>query len=119
MWWLENDGQDGGTPGADIHAIAAWDVLNSASNIVVAVLDSGIRATHEDLAANMWLNPVDGGHGFNAFTGTSDTADDNGHGTLVAGIIGAVGDNGVGIVGVAWKVQLMACKCLNSEAKGQ
>jgi subtilisin family serine protease len=92
--------------------------LNSASNIVVAVLDSGIRATHEDLAANMWVNPVDGGHGFNAFTGTNDTADDNGHGTLVAGVIGAVGNNSKGVVGVAWKVQLMACKCLNNMAKG-
>jgi subtilisin family serine protease len=118
LWGLDNTGQDGGIPDADIHALEAWDILNSASNIVVAVLDSGIRATHEDLAANMWVNPVDGGHGFNAFTGTNDTADDNGHGTLVAGVLGAVGNNGKGVVGVAWKVQLMACKCLNSLANG-
>jgi subtilisin family serine protease len=115
---LNNTGQNGGTPGADIAASKAWDVLHDASNIVVAVLDSGIRATHEDLAANMWVNPADGSHGFNAFTGTTDTADDNGHGTLVAGVIGAVGNNGVGVVGVAWKVQLMACKCLNNVANG-
>jgi len=115
LWGLNNYGQNGGTAHADISAPAAWDILTSASNIVVAVLDSGIRATHEDLAANMWVNPNDGGHGFNAFTGTNDPADDNGsHGTMVAGVLGAVGDNGKGVTGVAWQVQLMACKCLDN-----
>jgi subtilisin family serine protease len=118
LWGLNNTGQNGGTPDADIDAPEAWDVLNSASNIVVAVLDSGIRATHEDLAPNMWVNPVDGGHGFNAFTGKNDPADDNGHGTLVAGVLGAAGNNGKGVVGVAWKVQLMSCKCLDNLANG-
>lgn len=115
LWGLNNYGQNGGTPGADISAPAAWDVLTSASNIVVAVLDSGIRATHEDLAANMWVNPNDGGHGFNAFTGTNDPADDGGsHGTMVAGVLGAVGNNGKGVTGVAWQLQMMACKCLDN-----
>jgi len=115
MWGLDNYGQNGGTPHADIAAPAAWDVLTSASNIVVAVLDSGIRATHEDLAANMWVNPTDGGHGYNAFTGTNDPADDStSHGTMVAGVLGAVGNNGKGVCGVAWSVQMMACKCLNN-----
>jgi len=118
LWGLNNTGQNGGTPDADIDAPEAWDVLNSASNIVVAVLDTGIRYTHEDLASNMWVNPVDGGHGFNAFTGTNNMDDDNGHGTLVAGVLGAVGNNGKGVVGVAWKVQLMACKCLDATASG-
>ena len=120
LWGLNNTGQNGGTPGADIDAAKAWDVLNSASNIVVAVLDTGIRYTHEDLASNMWVNPIDGGHGFNAFTGTNDVNDDStsSHGTFVAGVLGAVGNNGVGVVGVAWRVQMMACKCLNSAANG-
>jgi len=118
LWYFNNTGQDGGTPGADIGAAKAWDVLNSASNIVVAVLDTGIRYTHEDLAENMWQSSKDGALGFNAFTGKDDIDDDNGHGTLVAGVIGAVGNNGVGIVGVAWRVQLMACKCLDSSANG-
>jgi len=112
-WWLNNYGQSSGTAHADISATNAWDILNSASNIVVAVLDSGIRATHQDLAANMWVNPLDGGHGYNAFTGTNDPTDADGHGTLVAGVLGAVGNNGVGVCGVAWQVQMMACKCLS------
>jgi subtilisin family serine protease len=115
LWGLNNYGQNGGTAHADIDATEGWDVLTSASNIVVAVLDSGIRATHEDLAANMWVNPNDGGHGFNAFTGTNDPSDDGtSHGTMVAGVLGGVGNNGKGVTGVAWQVQMMACKCLSN-----
>jgi subtilisin family serine protease len=120
LWGLNNYGQNygpgSGTPDADIDAPEAWDILTSASNVVVAVLDTGIRYTHEDLASNMWVNPNDGGHGFNALTGSSDPSDDSssGHGTLMAGVIGAVGNNGKGVSGVAWQVQLMTCKCFNS-----
>ncbi len=118
LWGLNNLGQGGGTPGADIDAPEGWDVLTSASNIVVAVLDSGVRATHEDLATNMWVNPADGGHGWNALTWANNPADDEGHGTLIAGILGAAANNGKGVVGVAWRVQIMACKCLDSSGKG-
>ena len=98
-----------------INAPAAWDVLTSASNIVVAVLDTGVRYTHEDLAANMWVNPNDGSHGWNVLAGNNDPNDDNGgHGTMVAGVLGAVGNNGKGVTGVAWQVQIMACKCFNN-----
>jgi subtilisin family serine protease len=114
LWGLNNYGQNGGTAHADIDAPEAWDVLTSASNIVVAVLDTGIRYTHEDLATNMWSNPLDGSYGTNSWAGTNDPGDDEGHGTLMAGVIGGVGNNGKGVVGVAWKVQLMACKCFNS-----
>ena len=114
LWALNNYGQSGGTAHADIDAPFAWDVLSSASNIVVAVLDTGIRYTHEDLAANMWTNSVDGSYGTNSLAGTNDPNDDEGHGSLMAGVIGGVGNNGKGVVGVAWKVQLMACKCFNS-----
>ncbi len=118
LWYLNNFGQSGGTPDADIDAPEAWDLLTSASNIVVAVLDTGILYTHEDLAANMWVNPSDGSHGFNAINGTNDPYDDNGHGTLVSGVMGAVGNNGKGLVGVAWQVQLMGCKSLDSTGNG-
>ena len=120
LWALNNTGQSGGTADADIDAPEAWDVLTSASNIVVAVLDTGVRYTHEDLAANMWVNPNDGSHGLNAIAGTTDPSDDsgNGHGTMVAGVLGAVGNNGKGVTGVAWRVQIMACKCFNSLGNG-
>src|SRR5439155_927608 len=110
LWGLNNLGQNGGTADADIDAPEGWDVLTSASNIVVAVLDTGVRYTHEDRAANMWVNPNGGGHGTNALDGTNDPSDENGtgHGTLVAGILGAVGNNGKGVTGVAWQVQIMA-----------
>ena len=103
-----------------IQATQAWDVLTSASNIVVAVLDTGVRYTHEDLKSNMWASSTDGSHGWNALAGTSDPSDDsgNGHGTMVAGVLGAAGNNGKGVVGVAWQVQMMACKCFNSSGVG-
>ena len=118
QWALHNTGQGGGTAGADIHAPEAWDVLTSASNIVVAVLDTGVFYPHEDLAANMWVNPNDGSHGLNALAGTNDPNDDSSHGTRVAGVLGAVGNNGKGVAGVAWQVQIMACKCFNSVGVG-
>lgn len=118
LWGLNNTGQNSGTADADINAPEGWDVLTSASNIVVAVVDSGIRYTHEDLASNMWVNPVDGSHGWNAIATNNLPNDDNGHGTIMAGVMGAVGNNGKGVVGVAWQVQMMACKCLNSSGNG-
>jgi subtilisin family serine protease len=103
-----------------IEAPQAWDVLTSASNIVVAVLDTGVRSTHEDLKSNMWVNVQDGGHGWNALTGTNNPSDEGGtgHGTMVAGVLGAMGNNTKGVVGVAWRVQIMDCKCFNSVGVG-
>ncbi len=118
LWGLNNTGQNGGTTNADIDAPEGWDVLTSASNIVVAVLDSGINYNHEDLAANMWVSPVDGSHGWNAVATNNLPLDDGGHGSLVAGVLGAVGNNGKGVVGVAWQVQMMACKCLTAAGSG-
>jgi len=101
-----------------IDAPDGWDVQTSASNIIVAVLDTGVRYTHEDLASNMWVNPVDKTHGLNALTATNDPSDDSGHGTMVAGVLGAVGNNGIGVTGVAWRVQIMACKCFDKFGVG-
>ena len=128
QWALNNIGQSLGVPDADIDAPEAWDRYNSASNVVVAVLDSGLRLGHQDLVANLWVNPAeipgngldddqngyfDDVHGINSIVITAQPTDDLGHGTHVAGILGAVGNNGVGICGVAWRVRLMVCKFLS------
>ena len=133
LWHLQNNGQAGGVIGADIHAPEGWETLHSASNIIVAIVDSGVRYTHQDLAANMWVNPgeipgngidddgngfVDDVHGINASAHTGNPIDLEGHGTQVAGLVGAVGNNSLGIVGVAWKVQLMACRYSDDTGMG-
>lgn len=118
LWGLHNTGQAGGVPDADIDAPEAWELHASAHHIVAAVLDTGVRLTHEDLAANLWAHPADGTHGYNAIADNHDPTDDNGHGTLVAGLLGAVGNNGKGMVGVAWQVRLMALKCLDGQGNG-
>ncbi len=121
-WSLFETGAHDGVPFASgIDAERGWMIRNQAPSIIVAVIDSGIRYTHEDLADNMWHNPnpVSGDlYGTNALAQNSDPMDEEGHGTHCAGIIGAVGNNGVGITGVAWKVQLMACKFLNNSGTG-
>jgi subtilisin family serine protease len=128
LWNLNNLGQYGGTPYADINATNGWDYQTSASNVIVAVIDTGVRYTHEDLAANMWRNPQENLDGYtndlyginlvNNGHGAGDPWDDYGHGTHVAGIIGAVGNNGVGIAGVCWQAQLMALKFIDSNGNG-
>ena len=133
QWNLQNSGQSGGTAGVDIHATQAWNLTTGSSDVVVAVLDTGIDYTHQDLAANVWIassgfsgadqngNPVTcdaGSHALNVVDGTCDPMDDNGHGSHVSGIIGAVGNNGIGVTGVNWDVQLLPCKFLNSSGYG-
>lgn len=104
-----------------IDAERAWGIQHTAASIIVAILDSGIRYTHEDLADNMWHNPMPVAgdlYGTNTVNNNCNPMDNEGHGTHCAGIIGAVGGNGLGITGVAWKVQLMACKFLDSSGMG-
>ena len=130
QWSLMNTGQNGGTPGADIHATQAWDITTGSPSAVVAVIDSGIDYTHPDLARNMlsttFCNPngtsASGGasscYGIAPVYNSSDPMDDLGHGTHLAGIIGAVGNNGIGVSGVNWNVKLVACKFLDSTGLG-
>jgi subtilisin family serine protease len=120
QWGLRNDGSNGGTAHADINAPDGWDVLASASNITAAVIDTGTRYSHEDLAANIWTSPIDDSHGTNAVDGNANPYADliNGHGTMVAGVLGGVGNNGKGIAGVVWKIQMMVCKSFNSSGTG-
>lgn len=122
LWGLNNTGQiNGGTAGADISALDAWAITTGSKDVIVAVIDTGIDYYHPDLAANMWVNsnPTFGHlYGASFLNGngqpTSDSPwDDHSHGTHVAGTIGAVGDNGIGIAGVNWSVKLMALKSFN------
>jgi thermitase len=131
QWALANSGQRGGKEGADISATRAWARTTGSDKVVVAVLDSGVDYTHEDLAPNMWTRPanlapyhdnelgtIDDTNGFNAIDSSSDPMDDNGHGTHCAGIIGAEGSNDIGISGVNWKVQIMPLKFMNAGGFG-
>jgi subtilisin family serine protease len=87
--------------------------------VVVGVLDTGIDFNHEDLGANIWVGEK-GEHGMSSVPGKATPLDDHpkGHGTHCAGIIGAEGDNGKGVVGVTWQVKLMALKCLDAKGEG-
>jgi thermitase len=102
-----------------ISAPTAWDTQTDSSNAVVAVIDTGIDFTHPDLQGNLWTN-TDGSHGFNCIKGkcAKGGADDFGHGTHVAGTIGAVANNGIGMAGINWSVQLMSLKFLDSNGSG-
>jgi subtilisin family serine protease len=131
QWALANSGQRGGKEGADISAMQAWGTTTGSDKVVVAVLDSGVDYTHEDLAPNMWTRPanivpyhdnelgtIEDENGFNAIDNSSDPMDENGHGTHCAGIIGAEGSNDIGISGVNWKVRIMPLKFMNAGGFG-
>ncbi len=126
QWSLHTTGQSGGVPGADVDAPAAWDVTTGTGGTIVAVIDSGVIYSHPDLAANMGVNageiPSNGiddeGNGFiDDVHGDDFEGDDgdpwdftNGHGTRCAGQVGALGNNGLGVAGMAWQAQIMAVK---------
>jgi len=133
LWGLQNTGQSGGTAGVDIGVVNVWETRTDASSMLVAVIDTGIDYNHPDLAANIWTNPgeipnngidddnngyVDDVHGYDFVNNDGDPMDDHYHGTHVAGTIGAVGNNGLGVTGVAWTAQIMAVKFLNSNGSG-
>jgi len=133
LWGLHNLGQTGGTQDADIDAPEAWDLSTGSSSVIVAVIDSGVDYNHPDLAANMWTNPgeiagngidddnngyIDDINGYDFSNNDADPMDDNSHGSHVAGTIAAVGNNGVGVVGVSWNAQIMAVKFLNAAGSG-
>ncbi len=133
LWGLHNAGQDGGTPRADISASQAWDITTGRKEVIVVVIDSGIDYNHPDLASNMWQNTadcnnngidddgngyIDDCYGIDTVNNDGDPMDDHSHGTHVAGIIGAAGNNENGIVGVNWNTSIIACKFLDYSGSG-
>ncbi len=136
LWGLLNTAQtiggQAGSASADIHAASAWAVASGSRANVVAVVDTGLDYTHDDLAANVWKAPAAftvtiggvsilcaaGTHGFDAITKTCDPQDDNNHGTHVSGTIGATGNNGLGVVGVNWNASIMGLKFLDNTGSG-
>jgi len=104
----------------NIEAPLGWDISTGGEDIIVAVVDTGLWTEHPDLVANVWTDPITGAHGWTARLGvlTEGVIDDHGHGTHCAGTIGAVGDNGIGVVGVNWKVKIAGFKFLGSSGSG-
>jgi subtilisin family serine protease len=130
QWGFQNTGQSvngvTGTPGADVDATEAWALTTGDPSAVVVVLDSGVDLDHPDLAPNLWTNPggvggcAAGTHGYNVVpkVPTCDPSDDLGHGTHVAGILGAAGNDGVGVAGVDWHATILPVKFVSALNKG-
>ncbi len=133
LWGLNNTrkrGQD-----FDINAPAAWDITTGSKDVIVAVIDTGAMIDHSDLENNLWENEselngevgvdddgngfVDDIFGYDFVNNTGLIGDRNGHGTHVAGTIGAEGDNGSGVVGVNWEVSLMILNMFPDRGEGQ
>jgi subtilisin family serine protease len=145
QWSLQNTGQSGGTIGADVSALGAWEITTGSAEIVVAVLDVGFQLDHPDLAANIFVNSSeipgngidDDGNGWiDDYRGLDVSVDDgttsrvehdgdpspagpyDNHGTAVAGVIAAVADNGRGISGVAPGVKILPVKIGTADSSG-
>jgi RHS repeat-associated protein len=132
QWALKNAGQEGGQVGSDINAATAWETTTGETTTVVAVIDSGVDFTHPDLINNQWTNSnetinhsdddnnglTDDLHGWDWITGSNVIRDEQGHGTIVAGIIAAEGNNGAGISGIMWRASLMSLRVLDNTGTG-
>ena len=128
LWGLNNNP----TPAADISAPQIWDLTTGDKQVVIAGIDTGMDYNHPDLASNIWHNTaetlngldddgngyIDDIRGWNFVDATNTPMDGQGHGTHTAGTMGAVGNNGIGVVGVNWNCQLMPLKFLDNSGNG-
>lgn len=94
-----------------IEAPVAWNTSVGSSSVVVAVIDSGVTASHPDLSGKVLP-------GYDFFNNDNDATDDNGHGTAVAGLIGAATNNGIGMAGVSWNSMILPVKALGADGSG-
>ena len=105
LWGMTNSG-----------ATRAWPNIHDSEKVIVAVIDTGVDYRHPDLKDNMWSRG--GQHGYDFYDNDTDPLDEQNHGTHCAGTIGGVGNNGVGVVGVNWKTQIMALRFLGPDGAG-
>lgn len=133
LWGLHNTGQSGGVPDTDIDAPEAWDLSTGSSSVIIAVIDTGVDYTHEDLADNMWVNTneipengidddgngfIDDYRGWDFYNNDNDPMDDHSHGTHCAGTIAGIGNNSIGVTGVNWQAKIMPLKFIGSDGSG-
>jgi subtilisin family serine protease len=113
QWNMHNIGQSGGVVDADVDAPEMWDVFQGDDTITLAIIDTGVQATHPDLAGRVlqgWNTNV---------TPNNNNADDlNGHGTHVSGIAAATGNNGYGVAGMNWNINILPVRCVNASGSG-
>lgn len=116
LWGMNNTGQTGGTPDADIDAPEGWNIA-AGTSVIIGDIDTGVDTTHQDLLDNLWRNPgeipdngfdddsngyVDDVFGWDFANSDNLPLDDYGHGTHTAGTMAAIGNNGIGVAGVFW-----------------
>ena len=142
QYGMHNTGADGGTADADIDAAEAWEISTGSKDVLVAIIDTGVDHSHPDIAPNYWFNPgetgldasgkdkstngidddgngyIDDFRGWDFVNNDNDPMDDHAHGTHCAGVIGARGNDGVGVTGVNWNVSLVGLKFLSGSGSG-
>jgi subtilisin family serine protease len=142
QYGMHNTGTDGGTADADIDAVEAWEVSTGSKDVVVGIIDTGVDYSHPDIAPNYWSNPgevgldasgkdkttngvdddgngyVDDFRGWDFVNKDNDPMDDHAHGTHCAAVIGARGNDGVGVSGVNWNTSLVGLKFLSGGGSG-